>query len=347
MSRKPRRFADIRSQSVEGRTFGREQLGLFAEAPPTPPRGRLAERLEREHAEAAAIAAKLPPGVRFGTSSWSFPGWEGIVYSRRLGTAALAREGLREYARHPLLTTVGIDRGFYAPIPAADLRRYASQLPPGFLCCAKAPQAVTAAVLPDGRGPNPDFLEPAKFLEEMVLPFGEAFREHTGPFLLQFPPAPPERRLPARLFAQRLGSFLAALPGDLQYAIELRDPSLLTTDYRDVLAAHGAAHVYNYTTTMPMPREQASSVPVSTVAFAMIRLLLKPGTFYRERGEAFKPFDRVLEPDPEMRRQVLALIRDAMATGRPVSVLVNNKAEGCAPATIRALAELLALEVTG
>ena len=25
---------------------------------------------------------------------------------------------MREYARHPLLTTVGIDRSFYAPIPA-------------------------------------------------------------------------------------------------------------------------------------------------------------------------------------------------------------------------------------
>lgn len=330
-----------------GRTFGREQLGLFTEPPATPPRGRLGERLEREHAEAAAVAAKLPPGVRFGTSSWSYPGWEGIVYSRRLKTSALAREGLREYARHPLLTTVGIDRGFYAPIPTADLHRYASQLPPGFLCCAKAPHAVTAAVLPDGRGANPDFLRPARFLEEMVLPFREAFREHTGPFLLQFPPAPPERRLPARLFAEKLGSFLAALPSDFQYAVELRDPSLLTTDYREVLAAHGAAHVYNYMTAMPMPQEQASSIPVATAPFAMIRLLLKPGTSYRERGEAFKPFNRAVEPDPEMRRQVLALIRDATATGRPVSVLVNNKAEGCSPATIRALAELLAAEASG
>lgn len=328
---------------MDGRTFEREQLGLFAEPPPAP--GRSAERLERERGEASRIAALLPKEVRFGTSSWSYPGWEGIVYPRRAATAALAREGLREYARHPLLRTVGIDRGYYAPIPPADLARYASQLPPGFPCCAKAPQAVTAVVLSESRGANPDFLRPERFLEEMVLPFRDAFREHTGPFLLQFPPAPRENRLSPGLFAEKLDAFLSGLPGDFRYAVELRDPSLLTAEYRSVLASRGAAHVYNYATAMPMPGEQAATVPVETAPFAMVRLLLKPGASYGERGEVFAPFDRVVEADEEMRRQVLALILEATAAGRPVSILVNNKAEGCAPATIRALAELLAAEV--
>jgi len=43
-----------------------------------------------------------------------------------------------------------------------------------------------------------------------------------------------------------------------------------------------------------------------------------------------------------MRSEVAALARAALATRRPVSVLVNNKAEGCSPLTIRALAEMLA-----
>ena len=89
------------------------QLGLFggpAQGPGTGDKA-LSERLALEHAEAAGLAARLPVGVRFGTSSWSFPGWKGLVYSRRTTTAMLAREGLVEYARHPLLKTVGIDRG--------------------------------------------------------------------------------------------------------------------------------------------------------------------------------------------------------------------------------------------
>ena len=79
------------------------------------------------------LAARVPPGVRFGTSSWSFPGWKGLVYSGARTQTALAREGLTEYGRHPLLTTVGVDRSYYAPMPAADLASWATQLPASFV----------------------------------------------------------------------------------------------------------------------------------------------------------------------------------------------------------------------
>src|SRR5947207_6994557 len=186
------------------------QLDLFA-APPSPRRpSPLADRLERERAEAAAVAARLPPGVRFGTSSWSFPDWAGLVYSRVATVAELAREGLREYGRHPLLATVGIDRSYYAPIPPEDLVRYAAQLPPGFLCCAKALETVTSGAMPararsSTKGTNPHFLNPRLFVDEMVGPFGELFREHTGPFLLQFPPVPVSLKTRPGEFAEKLG----------------------------------------------------------------------------------------------------------------------------------------------
>ena len=124
------------------------QLSLF-ESEPT--RGER-EALERVHAEAREVAAHLPADVYFGTSSWSFPGWAGIVYSSERTTSDLARNGLREYAQHPLLRTVGIDRSYYAPIPVEDLRAYAEQLPASFPCCIKAPAGVTALTL----GPRED-----------------------------------------------------------------------------------------------------------------------------------------------------------------------------------------------
>jgi uncharacterized protein YecE (DUF72 family) len=330
------------------RRGGRDQLDLFGAPGERRADPALSEQLAREHAEAAGLAARLPAGVRFGTSSWSFPGWKGLVYSHRTTTAVLARDGLVEYARHPLFRTVGIDRGFYGPIPGADLSRYAEQLPPGFPCCPKAPEAVMAAVRTNPRGEperrlNPDFLNASRFMDEMVGPFLEVFREHTGPFILQMPPAP--RALapsPAR-FAEDLDRFLEALP-PARYAVELRDPALLTLEYRAVLSARGAAHVYNYVTAMPMPEEQASAVGLETASFAVIRLLLAPGTRYNDRREEFAPFDRIVAPDPEMRRQVVALARAGSTLNRDVFVLVNNKAEGCSPLTIRALAEMLAEE---
>jgi uncharacterized protein YecE (DUF72 family) len=183
------------------------------------------------------------------------------------------------------------------------------------------------------------------FEDEMLEPFGEVFREHTGPFILQFPPAPRSLRMPAPAFAAKLERFLADLPKDFRYAVELRDPALLTSDYGAALAAHGAAHVYNYVTAMPMPGEQAKAIPVGSAPFAVIRLLLRPGTTYGERREEMMPFSRLTDRDDEMRRQVVTLARNAIESGIPVSVLVNNKAEGCSPLTIRALAEILAGEL--
>jgi uncharacterized protein YecE (DUF72 family) len=146
----------------------------------------------------------------------------------------------------------------------------------------------------------------------------------------------------APVFAGKLERFLADLPKDFQYAVELRDPALLTSDYRDALATHDAAHVYNYVTAMPMPGEQAKAIPVGSASFAVIRLLLRPGTTYGERREEMMPFSRLTDRDDDMRSQVVSLARAAIGMGIPVSVLVNNKAEGCSPLTIRELAEMLA-----
>jgi uncharacterized protein YecE (DUF72 family) len=313
-----------------------EQLGLFGVLEPARPREdpELAARLRREHSEAARIAERVPRGVHFGTSTWSFPGWAGIVYSRKASTAELARDGLAEYARHPLLTTVGIDRGYYGRIPVRDLERYAAQLPAGFPCCAKAPEAVTSAA-------SPEYLRPERFVDEMVGPFLEVFRDHTGPFIVQFPPAPREATPCPELFAEKLERFLAALPPEGRYAVELRDPALLSPAYASALARRDVAHVYNYATAMPMPAEQACAVPTATARFTMIRLLLRPGTRYDERRDEFLPFDRIVDPSPEMRAEVVRLVRESADLGRDVFVLVNNKAEGCSPLTIRALAERL------
>jgi hypothetical protein len=79
--------------------------------------------------ELFALARRLPPAVYLGTSSWSFPGWQGIVYSKPYSEAQLARHGLEAYAQHPLLRMVGLDRGYYQPIAQSEFGRYASQVP--------------------------------------------------------------------------------------------------------------------------------------------------------------------------------------------------------------------------
>ncbi len=303
-------------------------------------------RLDAQHAEARALAARLPPHLHFGTSSWSFPGWAGLVYGARRTQSALARDGLREYAAHPLLTTVGIDRSYYAPIPLDDFRRYADQLPDGFRCCIKAPASVTAFALGDRERPvpNPDFLSPSRLVEELLAPCAVAFAAHIGPVIIECPPPPRGLRLEPTAFAERLDACLAGLPREFTYAVELRDRALLTREYAAVLARHGATHTYNYWSAMPLPGAQASVVPPAelTSEALVIRLLLRPGTRYAEQREAFRPFDTLVEPDEAMRADTVSLVQRAAANQKRIYLLVNNKAEGSSPLTVMALARRLA-----
>ena len=100
-----------------------------------------------------------------GTSSWSFPGWEGLIYDRATSESNLSRKGLIAYAQHPLLNAVGIDRGFYAPVSRSQFETYASQVSDGFRFLVKAPDLVTGATLRDESGrhgpPNPSHLDAA------------------------------------------------------------------------------------------------------------------------------------------------------------------------------------------
>jgi uncharacterized protein YecE (DUF72 family) len=321
------------------------QLDLFgaSDAPSAEPP---IDTLAAVYAEAADLAARIDPRIRLGTSSWSFPGWRDIVYSRALSEGALSREGLREYARHPLLRTVGIDRSFYAPIPDEDLQRYASQLPDGFLACAKAGASVTSAVTLGARGPvpvaNPNFLSPEVFIDEMLEPFSRHFRQFSGPFVLEFPPLPRGVSLAPPEFLDGLDHMLGALPRDFNYAVELRERDWLTPEYAQTLGAHGASHVFNYWSRMPLPAKQAEVVAPETQSVNVIRLLLPPGTRYEQQREAFRPFDRIQSADPVMRSQVAALARRSAAAGRDAFILVNNKAEGSSPLTVMELARLLA-----
>lgn len=301
--------------------------------------------LEARRARVAPLAARLPPTLRMGTSSWSFPGWQGIVYPSAMTTRDLARRGLREYAQHPLLRTVGIDRSYYAPVPEEDLRRYADQLPDDFLCCAKAPVAVTSFTVPSSAGtiePNPDFLSVSHFIDGMLEPFARAFAAHSGPFILQFPPVPPRAALDPVAFADMLDDFLAALPQEFDYAVELRERTLLTSAYAQVLARHRVPHVASYWTGMPMPAEQAEQTAAPDMPFTIVRLLLRPFTKYEQRRQEMMPFNRIVQPDERMRREVTGLLGRANARGQKAFLLVNNKAEGSAPLTIEAIAERLA-----
>ena len=56
--------------------------------------------------------------IHFGTSTWAYPGWKGIVYSK---VHKNTTDYLREYVEYPSFRTAGADFTFYRPPDPRDL----------------------------------------------------------------------------------------------------------------------------------------------------------------------------------------------------------------------------------
>jgi uncharacterized protein YecE (DUF72 family) len=293
------------------------------------------------------LSSRIPTSIRFGTSTWNYPGWRGLVYHQDYGPKGAAARMLREYAAFPLFRTVGIDSTYYGPPTEAVLRNYAEHLPAGFPTISKVwgqltIHTFTKAQDPDRAGKaNPDFLNPDIFVEEIYQPYRRHFSSNTGPFVFEFQTIAKFSGMDADRFSRRLDEFFSALPRDAEYAVEIRNEEFLTPMYFAVLREHEVAHVFNSWTRMPPIGHQLDLPGAITAPFIVARALLRPGRTYDEAVDAFAPYDRIREPNPRLRRDLVRLVQTAMETRIPAYLLVNNRAEGSAPLTIAAVAEML------
>ena len=299
--------------------------------------------------ELAAWRDALPASIHFGTSSWTYPGWEGLVYHRPYPARGAAAALLDEYTRFPLFTTVGIDSTFYRPPSAQTFASYAKHLPPGFPCVSKVWDRITVHTWSGKRGHEPkgeansDFLSVDRFLEEVHGPAMAHFRDHQAVFVFEFQQIAADDMTPER-FAGQLDHFFTHIPHDVAYAVEVRNPEFLHPAYFAVLREHGVAHLFNSWTRMPAIGAQLDLADVITAGFVIARALLRPGRTYNEAVDAFAPYDTIREPQPALRRDLVRLARTARDLRIPAWILVNNRAEGSAPRTIAAVARTLAEE---
>lgn len=302
-------------------------------------------------------APLLPLDIRLGTSSWFFPGWRGLVYEGVHPQATLSRKGLAAYAQIPLLRTVSLDRTFYAPISAVDYARYASQVPEHFSFVVKAPAIVCDAVMRDeeGRGkvPNPHFLDAAIATREFVLPCLEGLKAKAGPLVFQVSPLPRSLVEDASLFIERLEAFFAALPREMGthnpiYALELRNPELLTPRLMRMLARAEVRYCVGLHDRMPEVERQEAALRAldgEEPGPLVVRWNLHRGFLYQAAKQRYEPFDRLVDQDGETRRALARMAATAFRAGRKVWITANNKAEGSAPLSVLELAREIASQI--
>ena len=295
----------------------------------------------------------LSPLIRFGTSTWTYEGWQGQIYTRKYTKTAFARECLGEFCQYlyrgkPLFRTVGNDATFYRPPSANQLTRYLTQIPEDFQMCFKVWEELTIPTYAKharygsraGQA-NPNFLNADAFTKLVLQPYRDAqFGPNTGPFLFEFQ----RHGMPAEEFIGKLDDFFDSVSAEFRYAVEIRNAGLLGPRYHDMLRAHGVAHVYNHWSYMPPLAEQHQRMKTMTAPFTVIRLLTPLKMTYEAAKKRAEPYDKIVGELPEMRKDTVSLIQEATAENRSTYILVNNRAEGNAPLTIQALIDRLQTE---
>lgn len=275
-----------------------------------------------------------------------------MVWASDYSEATLAKQGLAAYAQHPLLRAVSLDRSFYRPLSATQYAAYAAQVPEHFRFVVKAPSLVTDAVVraAEGRGmqANPAFLDPALAIGEFVQPVLEGLGSRIGALVFQLSPLPRGwlGRLPE--FFERLEALLTALPAlpsGAIVAVEVRDPQLLVPQFAALLKRAGATYCVGLHAKMPPIEEQLPMLRALWPGPLVCRWNLhrRHGAYgYEEAKNLYEPFDRLVDPDPETREVLARVIVATVAAGFHSFVTINNKAEGCAPLSVQALAKAVA-----
>src|ERR1700733_9834392 len=163
--------------------------------------------------------------IRIGIGGWTFSPWRGAFYPKGLPhSKELAYASER-------LTSIEVNGTFYRSQTPATFRKWASEVPAGFVFALKGPRfAVNRRVLSDAG----DSIK--RFLDSGVTELGD----HLGPLLWQFAPH-------KKFDAADFGGFLELLPDTfdgraLRHVIEVRHDSFRNAEFIALLRKTGRVH---------------------------------------------------------------------------------------------------------
>ncbi len=285
-------------------------------------------------------------GIYFGTSSWKYPGWKGLVYSREYASQkSFERDCLAEYST--IFPSVCADFALYDFPDPGRMKAIHDQTTGEFLLSLKVTDRITIKRYPNlprhgahAGKENPDFLNVELFEDAFLAPLAE-LRKKVGVIIFEFSAFFPSSGITRGRFVEMLDGFLAKVPKEYAYAVEIRNREFLTEEYLALLRAHGVSHVLNSWTRMPPILEQLRVGGILTAPFSVARALLRPGRTYQEAVETFAPYDSIKEENPELRTGLAELVRHCIADGKRLYAYINNRAEGNSPKTIEAILDIL------
>ncbi|MET4327810.1 uncharacterized protein YecE (DUF72 family) [Bradyrhizobium sp. i1.15.2] len=162
----------------------------------------------------AKTASKKSGNIYIGIGGWTFEPWRGVFYPEKLTQAKEL-----SYAASKL-TSIEINGTYYGSQKPESFRKWASEVPDGFVFSVKGPRFATNRRVLAEAG---DSIK--RFYDSGVLELGH----HLGPVLWQFAPT-------KKFDGADFGKFLELLPRKLEgralrHVVEVRHDSFCTPDF--------------------------------------------------------------------------------------------------------------------
>ena len=276
--------------------------------------------------------------VHFGTSSFSSRDWVGSFYPK----GAKAMDFLKYYARH--FDIVEVDSTYYSIPSEYTVDGWLEKTPLNFKISAKFPRSIVHA----GKDKKPDaqrildrdatYPDRDRFLETM-----QRLGDSLGPLLIQFPYFSKKVFSYRDVFVERLDRFLADLPREFKYAVEIRNRHWLKKDFAELCRKHNVALVLADQAWMPHGDQVMEWFDPVTSGFSYIRLLGNR----REIEELTRTWEKEVLDRSELLERWAEVLKRLAERSIETYVFANNHYAGHAPSTAKKLRELFFNLVNG
>jgi len=276
--------------------------------------------------------------IRFGTCSWKYDSWMGIVYSNTKDI-----NYLQEYSRH--FSTVEIDQWFWSLFPPNKVllpdkkvvNEYNQSVPDDFLFTIKVPNSLTLTHFYNRNKNkslvvNPYFLSIEIFNE--FLSSIKSLNKKIGCLIFQFEYLNKQKMKSLNEFQERFKQFHSQLSSlKIPLAIEIRNPNYLNDHYFSFINDLNIIHVFLEGYFMP---------PVTEI-YDKFKNYIKDFTVLRLHGPDRSGIEKIskenwnkiyIDRSGEIAK-LAKLIKEIQKREVDIFAYVNNHFEGSAPLTIR------------
>jgi len=282
--------------------------------------------------------------IRFGTCSWKYESWKGIIYPE-----SEKFNYLKEYSNH--FNTVEIDQWFwslYAPskvlLPQKEtVTEYKNSVPKEFLFTIKVPNSLTLTHCyrknkSEELIKNPYFL--SLDLYNQFLDSIEPLKENVGCLIFQFEYLNKQKIASQKYFQELFYNFISKVSDSrLSVGIEIRNPNYLNKNYFEYLKQLKIIPVMLEGYYMPSVIETCSKFLADFNGSIIFRLLGTDRSGIEKISN--EKWNQIYVDRTQELEKLSKLFNDLLTRKIDIFINVNNHFEGSAPLTIKKIKNLM------